>query len=376
MNKLKKYLFVFFFSFFAFYPLKASAVTNLVGNSGTMGYYINGSYGRAVQFSGNFPIELLTSYSGYYKYLYGVESTFDLSQEFSGTYVNNGAYVYMQLHRGGSQGVMDWTQSNINMRYVSNSHNGVEKQGNCSIHSANNQYITYKCQVEYTNNDYPTTIYMKIGETANFTYNVQPYIGRTMLTDDTSSLYLQAMYFNAYSTNNEEPGTGGGSSVDLTDTNDKIDDVKDSVDDVKDSIDDVKDTLTDPSAPSTSDIDDFIDDIPIIFPGSFSTLVLLPIYILQRLDSNINSDSCSALQIPFLYNNTLTFPCFKIEDYIDNENLMSFIEMVGWLVIFYNIAKLVITTINGWTSLYSGFESLYEPKHAESEYKPKHGGGN
>ena len=326
MNKLKKYLFIFLFSFFVFYPLKASAVTNLVGNSGKMGYYINGFYGRNVNWSGNFPVELLTSYSGYYKYLYGVESTFDLSQEYSGTYVNNGAYVYLQLHRGGSQGVMDWTQQNIGMTYNSHSHNGVEKNGSCSIHSANNQYITYKCQVEYTNNDYPTTITMIIGQTANFTYNSTPYIGRTYLTDDTSSLYVQAMYFNAYSTNNEEPGSGGSSSsVDLTDTNDKIDDVKDSVDDVKDELESIGDTLTDTTAPSTTDIDDFIDDIPIIFPGSFSDLVLLPIYVLQALDSNINTNTCYSLQIPFLYDNTLTFPCFKIH-YINIINIIFYFK--------------------------------------------------
>lgn len=323
-----------------FIPFDTFAVTNLVGNSGTMGYYINGNYGRNVNWSGNFPVELLTSYSGYYKYLYGLESTFTFNDIYSGNYVNNGVYTYIQVHRGGSQGVMDWNQT-IPIHYNAISNTGIEKNGTCSVSSANNQYITYQCQVDYTNNAYPTRVTMIIGQTANFTYNSTPYLGRTMLTDDTSSLYLQAMYFNAYSSNNEEPGGGGSSSTDMTETNEKLDSVNDNLEETNNKLESIGESLTDDDVTSSSN--HFDDEFgsgswgpPPQNNSPLATIVNLP---LQYLRTITNNTTCSNLNLTIPYLNTnISIPC--ITSYLStnfSSGVVSLVQLIVNALVLYKV---------------------------------------
>ena len=128
--------------------------------------------------------------------------------------------------------------------------------------------------------------------------------------------------------------------------------------------------LTDDSSPSI-DLDiNYASDTPI------SDLLTMPLTILNALLTNL-SDTCVNYNLPFLFDSTVTFPCFTISDYLGN-NLTHYIDLFICLYMCYNIALLCINVFEDITSLRDTFDSLYEPKHAYTGYKPKHakGGGD
>lgn len=373
MNKLKKFLFLFILGFFVFYPKDtyADGLVNVPSSHGTMGYYINGGYGNNDNWSGTFPVELLTSVTNYSKYLYGISTGVpDLSNDYSGTYYNNSVRVILQLHRMGNQGVMDWNQ-NVNKQLLCMSNNQQPKYGTCGVKSANNQYITFECQCSYDHNDYPISADVTIGKTSNFTYGTDPYIGRTFTSLD-SSLYIQALQYEATSSN-----TGGGSSTDYTqeleDINSNIEDVNDNLNDVNQNLEDIHSDIISDTVPSSSDFGDFIDDITdIVANGNpLGQLLTLPLtFVTSMVDYLGRGESLGCYPVLLMDFSSITnkssdkiyLPCFDGSLYFNQVvltplTLWDVIDYFFCFYMFYNIVMLFIHVYSDISTLSIGVSS-------------------
>ena len=136
-------------------------------------------------------------------------------------------------------------------------------------------------------------------------------------------------------------------------------------------LDDVNDNLTDETAPTLD-----LSDLEVSSDTPISDLITMPLTILNSLSQALDS-TCSNYTIPFLFNSSVTFPCFTISDYLGN-TVTNYIDLFICFYMCYNIAMLVVSVFEDITSLRDIYDSLYVPKHADSGYQPKHakGGGS
>ena len=131
------------------------------------------------------------------------------------------------------------------------------------------------------------------------------------------------------------------------------------------------DSLTSEDSPNTSNELNDLDsstasDTPI------SDLITLPITLINVFINGIDS-SCSPVNLGNLYGTDLIFPCINIEQTIGSD-LWSTIDILFSIFMCYNIGMLFVSAFSGITSLRDDFDSLYQPKHADTGYQPKHGG--
>lgn len=155
----------------------------------------------------------------------------------------------------------------------------------------------------------------------------------------------------------------------------KIDNLSDSINNTNQSIDELNDTITDETLPTIDD--STFGDLEISSETAISDLITMPITILRALNNNLG-DTCSPYTIPFGLtggSQTLTFPCIHPEEYLGS-TIWNYIDLFICFFMIYNIAMLIISSFESITSLEDTFNSLYEPRHADTGYKPKHGGGD
>lgn len=140
-----------------------------------------------------------------------------------------------------------------------------------------------------------------------------------------------------------------------------------------DSINDLNSTLNDTSQPNTSsDINDMNDMVASDTP--ISDLITMPLTLINAYINGINS-ACSPVNLGNLYGTDLILPCINLEQRLGS-NLWSIIDTFFCIFMCYNIGMLFVTAFDGITSLRDDFEGLYQPRHADVGYQPKHGGGN
>lgn len=135
----------------------------------------------------------------------------------------------------------------------------------------------------------------------------------------------------------------------------------------------LKDTMTDESTPNTNtEINDLnnqlISDTPI------TDLITLPLTLLNAYLTGV-SGTCNPVNLGNLYGTNLSLPCINLEQRL-GANLWTIIDSLVSIFMIYNIAMLMIQAFEGFTSLRDDYDSLYQPKHADTGYQPKHGGGN
>ena len=131
------------------------------------------------------------------------------------------------------------------------------------------------------------------------------------------------------------------------------------------------DSITSEDSPNTSNELNDLDsstasDTPI------SDLITLPITLINVFINGIDS-SCSPVNLGNLYGTDLILPCIDIEQRLGSD-LWSTIDILFSIFMCYNIGMLFVTAFSGITSLRDDFDSLYQPKHADTGYQPKHGG--
>lgn len=136
-------------------------------------------------------------------------------------------------------------------------------------------------------------------------------------------------------------------------------------------LDDVNNNLTDETAPGLD-----LSDLEVSSDTPISDLITMPLTILNSLVQALDG-ACSNYTIPFFYNNSITFPCFTISDYLGN-TVTNYIDLFICFYMCYNIGMLVISVFEDITSLRDIYDSMYVPKHADTGYQPKHakGGGD
>lgn len=149
-------------------------------------------------------------------------------------------------------------------------------------------------------------------------------------------------------------------------TQERIDENTNAVNENTEAVEDINDSLNDESIADIGNLQvTTIDDTPI------SGLLLIPLNFLHAI---INGDSGSCVDYTFgsLFGHELKLKCINFENLLGS-NLYHIIDILMAFFIIYELGKLIISTFNDITSLRDGFDSLYEPKHAE--YKPRHGAG-
>lgn len=123
-----------------------------------------------------------------------------------------------------------------------------------------------------------------------------------------------------------------------------------------------------------SDIDFSLSGIVLSSDSPVSDMVLLPITLLNKLN-NSTSSACSSWSMPFDFtggNNVLELPCIDLNKYLGT-NLVNIIDDLICIFMTYSIIMSFISFFDDITSLRDTYNSMYEPKHAYTGYKPKHG---
>lgn len=133
----------------------------------------------------------------------------------------------------------------------------------------------------------------------------------------------------------------------------------------------LKDSITSESQPNTnSNINDMNNMVASDTP--ISDLITMPLTLINAYINGVNS-SCSPVNLGNLYGTDLILPCINLEQRLGT-NLWHIIDSFFSIFMCYNIAMLFITAFDGITSLRDDFEGLYQPRHADTGYQPKHGG--
>lgn len=140
---------------------------------------------------------------------------------------------------------------------------------------------------------------------------------------------------------------------------------------LNDSVNNLNDTLNDTSQPNTnqdiSDMEDMVaSDTPI------SDLITMPLTLINAYINGVNS-TCSPVNLGNLYGSDLILPCINLEQRFGS-NLWGIIDAFFSLFMCYNIGMLFVSAFDGLTSLRDDFEGLYQPRHADTGYQPRHGG--
>lgn len=136
----------------------------------------------------------------------------------------------------------------------------------------------------------------------------------------------------------------------------------------------INDTMKDETAPTDEEIT-YLFDFDLDDSNSpVSDLITMPITLLQAYLNGFNS-SCSSVSLGSLYGHNIVLPCIRPQDYLGS-TLWNLIDMCFALYLVYNVGLMCVSIYESITSLDDNFQSLYTPKHAQSEYQPKHGGGN
>lgn len=127
---------------------------------------------------------------------------------------------------------------------------------------------------------------------------------------------------------------------------------------INDNLNDIKDSLTDETVP---DID---LDLDLDTNSPVSDLLTMPLTILNKL-FDITDDTCEPYSILFDFtggNNTLTFPCIDLKNYLGN-TVYNILDTILCFFLCYEIGMMCISIYEDITSLRDGFDSLYTPRH-------------
>lgn len=128
-------------------------------------------------------------------------------------------------------------------------------------------------------------------------------------------------------------------------------------------LENIENTITDETPPTIDD--NTFGDIDVGTSGAVSGLITMPITLLNKLTNSLN-DTCTPYTMPFGLtggNETLTFPCIDLEDYLGS-TIWNYMDLFICLFMGYEIAMLIISSFESITSLEDGFASLYTPRHA------------
>ena len=160
----------------------------------------------------------------------------------------------------------------------------------------------------------------------------------------------------------------------INNTTNAINNTTNAVNNNTNAINNMNNSIKDESAPdSKSDLFDGIttDDES---NSPISDLILMPLTLMNAYVDGFSS-TCNSFDLGSLYGHNIVLPCINIEDYLGS-NLWGLIDIMFTLFLVYNIGLMCVSMYESITSLEDGFRGLYTPRHADSGYQPRHGGGD
>lgn len=137
-------------------------------------------------------------------------------------------------------------------------------------------------------------------------------------------------------------------------------------------LNDINNSINDDSPPNTENFLDNLDVEPSSNP--ISDLLLMPLNLLNHFISGFDT-GCQRYSFGYLYGHELYLPCIDLESILGT-NLWRIIDALFSIFLVYEIAMLCVYIFESLTSLEDPMLSLYSPRHADTGYKPKHGGGD
>lgn len=142
---------------------------------------------------------------------------------------------------------------------------------------------------------------------------------------------------------------------------------------VNSSINNMNDSLKDESAPDVQN--DLFSGISSDDESNspVSDLILMPLTLMNAYVDGFSS-TCNSFDLGSLYGHNIVLPCINVEDYLGS-NLWALIDIMFSLFLVYNIGLMCVSMYESITSLEDGFRGLYTPRHADTGYTPRHGGG-
>ena len=157
-------------------------------------------------------------------------------------------------------------------------------------------------------------------------------------------------------------------------TNQAINNTTNAVNNNTNAINNVNSSLTDETSPDANN--DLFSGITTDDESNspISDLILLPLTLLNAYVEGFSS-TCNSFDLGTLYGHNLVLPCINVDDYLGS-NLWGLIDVICSIFLIYNVGMMCVSMYESITSLEDGFRGLYTPRHADSGYKPKHGGDN
>lgn len=135
----------------------------------------------------------------------------------------------------------------------------------------------------------------------------------------------------------------------------------------------ITDEISSEEEPDTDDyLEGFSENMASDTP--ISDLITMPLTLLNAYVNGVSAN-CSPYNLGSLLGTNLVLPCINLQQRLGS-NLWGVIDALVSIFMIYNIAMLFISAFEGFTSLRDDYEGLYQPKHADTGYQPKHGGGS
>jgi len=159
-----------------------------------------------------------------------------------------------------------------------------------------------------------------------------------------------------------------------TNTNNIINNQNNNTNKIIDSQNQTNNTIKDDTPPEDSDVKGIFDFDSNTSNTPISDLISMPITLLQAYLDGFSA-SCTTFNLGTLFGHNLSIPCIQPQRYL-GDNLWSLIDICISLFLSYNVGLMCISIFESITSLDDNFQTLYTPRHAQSEYKPKHGGSD
>lgn len=115
-----------------------------------------------------------------------------------------------------------------------------------------------------------------------------------------------------------------------------------------------------------------ISDFELEEHDQIGELLTFPISLTQKILKGLTENQCQNFNIGSLLGTSIVLPCFTLEQYLGTE-LTNLIDFLFCVYMVYNIAMLIIHSIDTFTNVDDLFDELYVPQHAYTGYKAKHG---
>lgn len=224
--------------------------------SGSYGYYINGNYGRGVNFNNTtLPVELITGSGSNAKYLFGVGVTIPVNvRQQAYSYLVRGSFTLNQAsnnYNGANNVFNDASPIEATVTYADQS---TEVIRSCGFDDITLYSTEVYCEVDTTK--VVRRFFITIGYTNSFTYGTEPSLAYYSQAFNNGSIKITSAFSFVHEFSSESSATSGAIN-NLGDTmqdihDEELDTINDSVGDASDSASDMDTSgfsLTNPLAP-------------------------------------------------------------------------------------------------------------------------------